>query len=327
MAEETLSRKETEVAHPQNNESQTEEVTQPQENAEQTPDSINQMTAEEFERYLEALDDKYPSYEDGTEYENGIQQQVPQEAPADEGTEPPDETPNTEEGEEAQQAEQPQQKPKAFKTFDTEDEYTRDVNNRINEAFKKRFKENEREKQNAINDRLLRAAKGVYTNSSEPLNSLADDLESQAAESLNMSVDEYRKRQKDEYDAQAYRAERERVDALEAQKQELINSWERDAQQLKYIEPNFDLRTELLSNPEFKQAIQNGMSVMQAYAASRKSEADEKPQADEPPKQPERKPISQNAQSSTASSGITSRNPANMSSADFKKYIDNIRGN
>ena len=101
---------------------------------------------------------------------------------------------------------------------------------------------------------------------------------------------------------------------------DIISQWERDAAQLKFIEPEFDFRTELQSNPQFRQLISQGMGVIEAYAASRP----EKVKA-EPPKQAERKPIKQNAQSPDGGTGTNTRNPANMSSAEFKQYIENIR--
>ena len=101
---------------------------------------------------------------------------------------------------------------------------------------------------------------------------------------------------------------------------DIISQWERDATQLKFIEPEFDFRTELQSNPQFRQLISQGMGVIEAYASSRPQ-----PQKQEPPKQAERKPIKQNAQSPDGGTGTNTRNPANMSSAEFKQYIENIR--
>jgi hypothetical protein len=101
---------------------------------------------------------------------------------------------------------------------------------------------------------------------------------------------------------------------------DIISQWERDAAQLKFIQPEFDFRTELQSNSQFRQLISQGMGVIEAYAASRPQ-----PQKQEPPKQAERKPIKQNAQSPDGGTGTNTRNVANMSSAEFKQYIENIR--
>lgn len=101
---------------------------------------------------------------------------------------------------------------------------------------------------------------------------------------------------------------------------DIISQWERDAAQLKFIEPEFNFRTELQSNSQFRQLISQGMGVIEAYAASRPEKAKA-----EPPKQAERKPIKQNAQSPDGGTGTNTRNVSNMSSAEFKQYIENIR--
>lgn len=133
-----------------------------------------------------------------------------------------------------------------------------------------------------------------------------------------ISEKEYRRLKEIEKKHSAY-GEEEKQNAS-SENTNIISQWERDAAQLKFIQPEFDFRTELQANPKFRQLISNGMGVIEAYAASRPE-----PQREEPPKQAERKPIQQNAQTPDGGTGTNTRNPAKMSSAEFKQYIENIR--
>ena len=325
---ELMSRKETEVAQPQTEEPKTEEVAQPQDGV-QTPESISSMTSEEFEEYLRALDEQYPDREEEQEEEqhsdtaslvrpstpDGLQSDeteeetlehapvgddahiVPQSSPHVSNNVPPT--------------------PKPYRTFATEEEYTRELDSAVSKAFDKRFKEKENEK----NARILHAAKSYYgSETDDPLTALAEDLEQRAADTAKIPVEDFRKNRQLEEDAKAYREQQQREREQQERNTSIISQWERDATQLKFIEPEFDFRIELQSNPQFRQLISQGLGVIEAYAASRPQ-----PTKAEPPKQAERKPIKQNAQSPDGGTGTNTRNPANMSSAEFKQYIENIR--
>lgn len=342
---ELMSRKETEVAHPQTEEPKTEEVAQPQDGDVQTPESISSMTSEEFEEYLMALDERYPDDEEEQEAEQrsdtasialkgggpsetveGFDAPQSDEPEDNRGLYPSVRTPEDSAGlspsvrtstTDVPQTDNPTPTPKPFRTFATEEEYTRELDSAVSKAFDKRFKEKENEK----NARILHAAKSYYgAETDDPLTALAEDLEQRAADTAKIPVEDFRKNRQLEEDAKAYREQQKKEREQAQRNTDIISQWERDATQLKFIEPEFDFRTELQSNPQFRQLISQGMGVIEAYASSRPQ-----PQKQEPPKQAERKPIKQNAQSPDGGTGTNTRNPANMSSAEFKQYIDNIR--
>lgn len=133
-----------------------------------------------------------------------------------------------------------------------------------------------------------------------------------------ISEKEYRRLK--EIEKKHSQTDKEEKQNVSSENNNIISQWERDASQLKLIQPEFDFRTELQNNPLFRQLISNGMGVIEAYAASRPE-----PQKEVPPKQAERKPIQQNAQSPDGGTGTNTRNPAKMSTAEFKQYIENIK--
>ena len=94
---------------------------------------------------------------------------------------------------------------------------------------------------------------------------------------------------------------------------EIVSMWQRDAQQLKVLVPDFDL-AEAVKNNIFKNALTSGKTVFEAYRET----------INEPKREP-REEISQNARSARRGTGGTAHNPAKLSSQDFKKYIDSIR--
>ena len=96
-------------------------------------------------------------------------------------------------------------------------------------------------------------------------------------------------------------------------REELVMQWQRDAQQLKLLVPDFDL-AEAVKNKEFSEALTSGATVFEAYKAMA-----------EPPKEKPREEIFQNARSARRGTGGASINPAKLSSSEFKKYIENIR--
>lgn len=96
-------------------------------------------------------------------------------------------------------------------------------------------------------------------------------------------------------------------------REKLVMQWQRDAQQLKILVPDFDL-AEAVKNKEFCAALTSGATVFEAYKAM-----------SEMPKEKPREEIFQNARSARRGTGGTSINPAKLSSREFKKYIENIR--
>lgn len=96
-------------------------------------------------------------------------------------------------------------------------------------------------------------------------------------------------------------------------KAKVIAQWQRDAEEIKHIVPEFDLN-EAIKNSEFYEALVQGKSIFEAYALTNKKETPEP-----------RREIYQNGQRARRGTGGSVVNPSKMSSDDFKKYIENIR--
>ena len=93
----------------------------------------------------------------------------------------------------------------------------------------------------------------------------------------------------------------------------IVKEWQRDAEQLKIIVPEFDL-AEAIKNKAFADALTNGATVFEAYKAMTT-----------PPKSQPREEIFQNARSARKGTGGAAVNPAKLSDTEFRKYIENIK--
>lgn len=311
MLDDTLnSNTSEEVVHPQTeNSNSVEEVVHPQEGI-LTPEDIDNMSAEEFARYLSEPD-----------YTPDAAEVTDEETDSNSAT---DEESANQTGAESETVVQEETPAAPFKTFNTEEEYEAEVGKRINSSIRQRMrKHNEQEKYS----KLEHMAKEYYPDSQDSLSELTADLEEQAAERAEIPVEKYRQRQNDARDAQLYREltadlekqaaewmQRETEAAREQEK--IINGWQRDAEQIKYINPDFNLN-EAVKNPVFAKMLGDGKTVFEAYAATNKPA---------PPKSPARKPILQNGASPGGGTGSRqASNPANLPDAEFKKYIEECR--
>lgn len=93
----------------------------------------------------------------------------------------------------------------------------------------------------------------------------------------------------------------------------IVEEWQRDAEKLATVVPDFDFRS-ALGNSAFKSALTSGKNVFEAYAEMTRV-----------PDYSGRSAISQNAQTARRGTGEASANPAKLSSEDFKRYIENRR--
>ena len=99
----------------------------------------------------------------------------------------------------------------------------------------------------------------------------------------------------------------------DAETENIVKQWQRDAEQLKLLVPDFSLET-AIANPMFAEALKNGATVFEAYK-----------EISGAPKPEKRDEIFQNARSARRGTGGASLNPAKLSSDEFKKYIENIK--
>lgn len=100
---------------------------------------------------------------------------------------------------------------------------------------------------------------------------------------------------------------------INVNREELVKQWQRDAEQLKILVPEFDL-AEAVKNKAFYDALTSGATVIEAYKAMTK-----------PPKTQPREEIFQNARSARKGTGGAAVNPAKLSDSEFRKYIENIK--
>ena len=123
---------------------------------------------------------------------------------------------------------------------------------------------------------------------------------------------------KEEYEAAvaaaASKPEPEQPERSEDSREMRIALWQRDAQMLGMIVPDFDFEA-ALKNETFRNVLAQGGTVFDAYLAITK------------PAPSKRSEIFQNAQNNTRGTGDAGLNPAKLSSEEFKKYIDSIRNN
>lgn len=163
---------------------------------------------------------------------------------------------------------------------------------------------------------LRNLAADYFPDSNDPITDLTADIEDQIAQERGIDVNAYRSQLADKNDAKLYRDQQQAAAERNKSVQDTVNGWMRDAEQLKLIDPSFDLRSSL-SNPEFTQALRGGKSLFEAYSSLKNSSAASQ--------QPKRTPIAQNGREKRTGTGESSVNPAKMSSADFAAYIDRIK--
>ena len=274
-----------------------------------SPSDIDNMSDEEFDRYLEELSDETQFVsEDEAEGDTNLTDNDDEadnkkddggEKEKDDGT---NADVNGEPGNDA-----------PFKVFATESDYEAEVKKRIDEAVKKIDNPNSKEKSSI--DKICKIAKKFYKDSENPLEEVASELEKQYAENSGVEIDDLRKSMSDEEDAEKYRKQKKDKEDFERGRDEVISKWNSEAEQItKFIDSDFDFKT-ALKDEKFKDAILSGKSVLEAYSLIKKPEN----------KKAEREPIEQNARNSRKGTGGGKPNPAKLSDVDFKKYIENIK--
>jgi hypothetical protein len=273
-------------------------------------DDIDNMSDKEFQEYLDELALGAESADEDTLSDDTPDDETPEPEGEELTPEPePEETEGKEEKEEAA----------PFRTFATEDEYEAEIKKRIDSATKDK-PESDKDSEKAVN-RILRIAKKFYKDSENPLDEVANELEKQYAEAEDMDIDELRDKMSTEDDAEKWRAGEEQKANHEKARQDIIDKWNYEAEQLKFIDKDFDFAG-ALKNEKFKDALLNGKSVIEAYSLIKESEKEEKPAED---KKEQRESIDQNARQALKGTGESKFNPAKLSDKDFKAYIENIK--
>ncbi|MBR0365629.1 MAG: hypothetical protein IJH94_02365, partial [Clostridia bacterium] len=109
-------------------------------------------------------------------------------------------------------------------------------------------------------------------------------------------------------------AEEPAQESSEDDRARLIALWQRDADMLKLIVPEFDLSS-AVKNERFRSVLAGGGSVFEAYAEAIKPNAGSVG----------RDEIFQNAQNRSRGTGEAVVNPAKLSPEEFRKYIEERR--
>lgn len=190
-----------------------------------------------------------------------------------------------------------------FKSFETKEDYQRDFDERFNRRFK-----NHKEMEEVLN-----LARDVYGGGDDRavLERLKQSLIQDAAEEQGKTAEEYE-------EEAALRRKAAKYDELMKEQEErssIMNRWLEDSEKIKGFNPDFDLE-EALKNSEFRDNLVNrGMTVAEsAYALLNGGK-----------KQAPERSILQNASSGTQSAS-PKNDPSKLSEAEFKRYIDNIKG-
>ena len=299
-----MGRNETELTQPSLNEPESPEVAHGEDAIETddvTPEDINNMTSSEFEKYLDGLGN-------GTQAEAESENEpAPDDAPEDSsGSEEPE---NGEPG-----APDDTKAAPAYKTFATQEDYERDRDNAISEAFSKRFK-NARERDELLS-RVERSAKSFY-GEDDPVEQMLRDLDEQAADRAGQSVEDFRSARSEQAELEEFRAEKAERERRRIAEEKIISEWKRGEADLKTIVPDFDLNT-AMRDKAFSEALSGGASVAQAYMAMQNA-------APAPAPKPQRREISQNVQNPRKGTGKSKVNPATLPAPDFMKYIEKQR--
>lgn len=246
-----------------------------------TPDKIENMTDEEFDKYLENL----PVRDEGETAAAAEE--------ASEGT-----------------AQEP------YLSFATKEEYEADRGSAIAEAIAQ-LKENMHKNEELL-ERIKRSASDFYPDEEEPVEAMLNDLDSQMAKRKGQSVEDWRDSREEMAEFEEFRRKKKESEARRKEEERIIEGWKRDSDMLRQLLPEFDLGA-AMRDEVFSSSLRSGSPVSMAYLAMLLS----KPAKDI---RPPRREIAQNAQSANKGTGETTINPATLSSADFKQYIDRIRG-
>lgn len=324
MLDNTLNSNSEEVVQPQN--SNNEEVVQPQN--ELTPDDIKNMSVEDFSSYLTNPEPQadVPTDEESNVSEPAIDSEV-------------DTVPTADTDGAAETGNNPVNPADPFRVFNTEEEYTQAVNELVNSKIRKRLSKH---KEQAKKYEMLETmAAEYYPDAQNPIERLSQDLQTQAAEDAGVDVEEYKRRIQMRRDADSYK----KLQSDQEKRDEIINGWRRDAEEIKYINPDFDLGT-AMRDGKFSEVLRSGGSVLAAYAAMTKAaeqggntlqsnntantrtanvEGGSRPNTLTRAAAVGREPLQENGAAVSASGSRATVNPATMSRDEFKRYIEKCR--
>ena len=203
---------------------------------------------------------------------------------------------------------------KPFRIFATKEEFQGVIDGIMGERLKKN-----REDMSKL-DGLKRQALNFYgtDDADTALKQLIEDIEQQNADKKGMSVEEYKQQSKDSIDAQKYREEQRKATDRDNQIAEIQQKWQSESEDLRAIVPEFDF-AKAMQNKTFYDNIVRGKSVSTAYlAANTQNTVIGRVKT-------QRRAIIQNGNMKGNTAGKVEANPATMSDADFRKYIDRIQ--
>lgn len=197
-----------------------------------------------------------------------------------------------------------------FRTFETREEFQSFMDRTVGERLRT---SKETEKKYAD---LEARAKGIYADDENALEKLIEAAESQKAEEIGETADEFRRRQQTEREAALYRAAQKEQQDTQNAILEKQREWERDSQHLREVIPDFDFMR-AMENKDFAHAVINeGMSVAAAYIKLSNSEKQTAAPA-------RREVFELGAAASRGGAGAV--DPVNMNDADFSAYIQSIK--
>lgn len=288
MDETIMNAEQPEVVQPENDsakaaEQQTEAVAKPRD--------IENMSDDEFAKYLQEV-------QDGT-IQNIAETTSTQ---SDDGNigDSDDETGDTD----PQEEEAKEIKP--YKVYNTHEEFQQDFDRVMGERLKKN-----RESLDLF-DKVKIQARNFYGDAADDMaavEALIGDLTNQNADRRGVETEEYNRQTQDAEDARRWR-ERQQAQITQQQQQNAKNEQlRRDIEDVRRVVPSFDFR-KAMENETFRKAIMDGASVQTAYMIANKPNPTTK-----------RQPIRQVAMQSGVS-GQSDYDPSKLPSDEFRAYID-----
>lgn len=280
MEEKELNAENAEVVQPQDMGADAADTAQPQK-------SIDDMTDEEFFRYLETAQTE----------EADEPKTVNMSEAAEQTAENADDVPDSEK-DGAEKTDAP------FKVYRSQEEWQSEIDGIIG----KRLKSN-REQTESYN-KILSIAEDFY-GKENALEGLIKDLRAQAAEKRSISPDEYAKRIELEEKARLY-DEQTALAATQQKQAETLRSWQTQSEELRKTVPDFDFE-KALADTEFYDRIVKGYSVADAYNLTKKAAA--------PVQVGKRKPVAQGALYSQAGGSPSEIDVSKMTDKEFDDYL------
>lgn len=240
-------------------------------------------------------------------------------------------------GEAPRKSLQNEEKPEPFMQFATEAELQAYQNKTIGRRIREIRDQYAPAKEQL--DRVYEIAREFYAveNGQDAVENLLQDLQRQAAQRQGVAVEEFAQRKALERDAAAWRKQRNAQMEQEQAVGRIYSDWERQAENLRQIVPEFDLQAAFQNQDFYQRVVDGGYSLSEAYMAvqwspkdgtrtGRRFSAQGAPQPEGgTTRTAQRRPILEAGAQNMGVSGKIRQDVGAMSDQDFAAYIRRIQ--